>query len=311
MKVLYTGPADQMSLITSRLNGYEIIYATNSDEIRAFLPDCHIIIDASIKFKYTRDELATAKCLELFVAVSTGIAHIDSEYLVERGIPLFSLLGRQEIRNITGTAELAWALLLSLSRKVPQALAHVASGQWDRNSFPGSLLINKTLGVIGCGRLGCWVSRYGRAFGMKSYGYDPYYDMHKNEFDGELVDLKQLLTESDFISLHVSLTPTSKNILSHAEFDIMKKGVVIINTSQSQAIDESALLDAIITGRVAGAGLDVLRDEPNINNSELYKYSLYHDNLVITPHIGGYCPESLVAVLNLSCDRILEFKGDR
>jgi len=308
MKVLYTGPYDDV--VRDKLSNHEVLLGDSDEAIRSLLPEATVIVDASIKFRYTQEELSKAQNLELFVAVSTGTGHIDADYLASKQIPLLSLLGRKELLDITGTSELAWGLIMSLARRIPDAKDHVAQGKWDRTAFPGTMLNKKTLGIIGCGRLGSWMCRYGSAFGMECLGHDAHGASHLfTAYGGHLRTLDEVLTQSDVITLHVSLNDSIKNLIGPDQFDKMKAGVILVNTSQSCAIDESALLDNLRSRKVR-AGLDVMSGEPNITSNPLYKYSLENDNLILTPHMGGYCPESVVAVLELSCSRILEHYGE-
>ena len=145
---------------------------------------------------------------------------------------------RDLLLNLTPAAELSWGLLMACARKLPSAFDHVKSGQWDREQFPGIMLRGKRMGIIGCGRLGGWVGRYALAFGMEVLGYDPYVDPLPDGFTR--VTLEELVCTSDFISVHVHLSEETRGLVSRKYFEMMKPGIVFINTSRGAVIDETA-----------------------------------------------------------------------
>jgi D-3-phosphoglycerate dehydrogenase len=172
------------------------------------------------------------------------------------------------------------------------------------------MLRGRSLGIIGCGRIGQWMARYGHAFGMRCRGYDPYLTAWPEHLIR--TDLPELLAVSDFVTLHVHLTEATRGLLRREHFEAMKPGAVFVNTSRGELVDEAALLDALRAGRLRGAGLDVLAGEPEIADHPLRRYAAEHGNLVITPHIGGYSPDALATVLRFSAGRIRAyFEGER
>ncbi len=192
-------------------------------------------------------------------------------------------------RNITAAAELSWLLLMSVARPFRAAIQEPLAGEWDRNKYPGTMLRGRTLGVIGCGRIGTWVSRYAAAFEMKVLGYDPLVSTLPDTF--EPVDLDTLLATSDMVTLHVELQRGRATSARTGSASLrMKRGAVLVNTSRGELVDEAALLDALKSGHLSGAGLDVLQGEPDIDDHPLVGYAREHPNLVITPHIGGLQP---------------------
>jgi len=247
-----------------------------------------------MKARFDREVIERAGRLKVVATSSTGTDHIDVQALRERGIDLLALTHEYEVLDtFTATAEGAWALLLACLRRVPAALDAVRGGNWARWwGFVSFQLSGKTLGVIGVGRLGKMVVEYGKAFRMRVLGCDPV------EFSipgVRRVDLDTLLRESDVILLHVHLDERTRGMLSREAFRKMKGGVVIVNTSRGALIDEDALLEGLLSGKVYAAGLDVIEGEwmEDIGGHPLVRYCRSHDNLVITPHTASATVESI------------------
>jgi phosphoglycerate dehydrogenase-like enzyme len=196
---------------------------------------------------------------------------------------------------------------MACARQLRVAQEHVLAGGWNRADFPGIMLRGKTLGIIGCGRIGTWMSRYAHAFGMTCLGYDPLADPWP-EGIGK-VPLEALLAAADFVTLHVPLTRENSGLVSRECFQRMKRGAVFVNTSRGDLIDEAALLDALESGHLAAAGLDVLQGEPDVEAHPLRQYALKRPNLLITPHVGGYSPDAVRVVVRFSAERILRHLG--
>ncbi|QYR19844.1 hypothetical protein KZ483_18430 [Paenibacillus sp. sptzw28] len=283
----------------------------NPESLSSEFRRCSVFLDASMKVNITSDFIRKAKHLELVVTATTGASHIDGEALQKRNIPLLTLKGQYDFLNqLTPAAEHSWLLLMACARRLRGAINHTMQGHWNRQEFPGVMLRNKSLGIIGMGRIGTWMAQYAQAFEMKVSGYDPYVN---NNFPQHVqsADMDELLSTSDFVSVHVNLTKENKGMINAEKIKKMKKGAVFINTSRGDLVDERALLQAIKEGTIAAAGLDVLADEPNIENSELWKYAKQSDNVILTPHIGGYCMEAVDKAVEFSCQRIISFyKGE-
>ncbi|HEY2124602.1 MAG TPA: phosphoglycerate dehydrogenase, partial [Chthoniobacterales bacterium] len=196
--------------------------------------------------------------------------------------------------NTVSTAEHAFSLLLSVARKIPQADASVRTGSWNRKNFQGVELYNKTLGVIGMGRIGTELSRRAIAFGMRVLAFDPYLSAARaRSLQVELLEeLDDLLAGSDFISFHTPLTPETRHLLNAARLKKTRPGVRIINCARGGLIEESALVDALTSGHVAAAALDVFEEEPLPEASSLRKAP----NLVLTPHLGASTAEAQESV---------------
>ncbi len=248
---------------------------------------------ATLKVRFDKEVIDKAVRLKVIATPSTGLDHIDLAYAAEKGIKVLSLKDDTAfLDSITATAELSWALLLAVVRRIPWAFESAKKGAWARDEFRGHQLSGKTLGILGYGRLGRIVAEYGRAFRMRILACDvreveaaPYVEM---------VDFDSLLAKSDIISIHIHLTKENTHLINKSVFDKMKPGAVLINTSRGAIIDEAALVEALESGRLLGAGLDVIDGEWNENLSShlLIQYANSHGNLVITPHIGGVTDES-------------------
>ena len=229
--------------------------------------------------------------LELLISPTTGHTHLDLKEIQRRGIKLLSLKGESDfLSSITATAELTWGLVLSLTRKIPQALTHTNSGGWQRDLFRGYDLSGQTIGIIGYGRIGRMIEQYAQAFRMNILVHDIISCVPRF---GKFTSFSKLLAGSDFVTVHVDVNPSSVNMFGDTEFKQMKPDAYFINTSRGEIVCESALLDALKSGRLKGAAIDTIRDEssslklPAMRKSKLVKYARMHDKLIITPHLGG------------------------
>jgi len=305
-KIIYLGPDSHLLFISDKLPNFEVLHCNTPELVDAHIADAAVILDAYMKVVFPAERLAKATNLQLVVTATTGANHIAGDVLAARNIPLLTLKGQEHItRNITAAAELSWALLMAVARQLPAALQEAINGEWDRNKFPGMMLIGKTMGVVGCGRIGGWVARYAKAFGMTVLGYDPHFETLPEPF--VRVNLEDLLAQSDFVSLHVTYNEQTKNLMNADRIGMMKKGAVLVNTSRGELIEEPALVAALETGALAGAGLDVLCGEPEIAQNPLVLLAQKNPRVIITPHIGGFSPDALDMVLSFTCGRINNF----
>lgn len=222
----------------------------------------------------------------------TGLDHVDLDACASSGVRVLSLRGETEfLKGIRATAELTLGLTLALLRRLPHAASSANSGAWDRDRFRGTELYSKTAGIVGVGRLGTIVAGYLRALGMDVVGYDPRPDFPEGV--ARITALDEVLSRADILSLHVSYDASTRHLLGRRELGLMKPSSVLVNTSRGGVIDEVALLDALESGRLAGAALDVIDGEPWIGpDHPLVSYARTHDNLVLVPHIGGNTRES-------------------
>jgi D-3-phosphoglycerate dehydrogenase len=199
------------------------------------------------------------------------------------------------LRTVSATAEHAWALLLALLRRIPHAFVAVQCGEWNRDAWRGHELDGKRLGLVGLGRVGCKVARYGLAFGMAVAAYDPY-AVEWIEGVERYPTLTGLLSQSDVVSLHVPLNNETTGMVDTNTLAVLPPGSVLINTSRGEVVNEAALVQALESKHLAGAALDVITHEryPDRRRySSLLAYACTHDNLIITPHIAGATHESM------------------
>lgn len=305
-QVLYLGPLEMAEDVRAHLGaGFQVSVALDELRVKELLPQTHVILDAYMRVSFCDEMLSRASKLRLVVTGSTGADHFDNKALARLGVPLLSLRGQHDLlRNLTPAAEHSWLLLLACARNLRPAVSDVLEGTWDRNRYPGIMLRGKTLGIIGCGRIGRWMAHYAHAFGMNVLGCDPQLE-HLPE-GIERCRLHELLASSDFVTVHVPFNEDTRGLLGKSEFAHIKPGTIIINTSRGAVIDEQELLAALKSGRVRAAGLDVLEGEPNIVGHPLAEYAKTHSNVIVTPHIGGFSPDALKCVLVFCCRRIRE-----
>jgi D-3-phosphoglycerate dehydrogenase / 2-oxoglutarate reductase len=253
------------------------------------IPEFSAIVVRS-QTKVTADVLNAGGKLRVVGRAGVGVDNVDVEAATQRGVVVLNAPGG----NTISTAEHAFSLLLSVARKIPQADATLRAGKWDRKNLEGVELYNKTLGVIGMGRIGSELSRRAIAFGMRVIAYDPYLSATRaRSLQVELVDeLDDLLAASDFISLHTPLTPETRHILDVGRLQRTKRGVRIINCARGGLIDETALANALRDRYVAAAALDVFEIEPLPNDSPLRSTP----NMILTPHLGASTAEAQESV---------------
>jgi D-3-phosphoglycerate dehydrogenase len=284
---------------------------------RAELLDCvsgYDVLLVRLRSQIDREVIDAGTRLRAIVTATTGLDHVDTDYARQRGIAVLSLRGETEfLRTIPATAEHTWGLLLALMRRIPWAFQSVLDGQWDRDAFRGHDLGGKRLGIVGLGRLGRKVARYGAVFGMRVYAYDTSRgEGIENVTQCESLD--ELLRHSDVLTLHVPLNAETEGLVGFDECRLLPPGAVLINTSRGRIVDESALLHALESGRLAGAALDVIAAEQTpviTRQDELLAYADSHTNLLITPHIGGATEESMAATEVFMANKLGGFLEER
>jgi D-3-phosphoglycerate dehydrogenase len=230
------------------------------------------------------------------VSPTTGLDHIDLVEAGRRGVEVLSLQGEAEfLRDVRATAEHTIALIFALLRRIPSAVGHARDGGWSRDLFKGHELHGKTVGIVGFGRVGSLVARYLRAFDVDLLASDPRAEPTSVPDDVQLVALDRLLREADLITVHASLSRETERMFGRTQFQSMKRGAWFINTSRGQLVDEGSLLDALRSGQLAGAAIDVRTGERETveRKHPLVRYAYAHDNLLLTPHIGGCTFESM------------------
>jgi len=310
-RVIYLGPSHALRTVQEVLEPRWTVVAPNPsrEAVLLHLNDAVAILDASMKVRFDGTMLSQAAGLRVVSTATTGADHIDAKALAERRIPLLTLKGERDVlQDLTPAAELSWLLMMACARRLRGAIQHVLDGRWVREEFPGIMLKGKLLGLIGCGRIGSWMARYAWAFGMDVLGYDPFVTPWPNQI--KKAELDEVLSSADFLSIHVPLNDQTRGVIGEREFGLMKPEAVFINTSRGAVVDEAALLKALSAGRIAAAGLDVLDGEPEIASHPLVEYARTHDNLLVTPHIGGYSPDAVKVVVAYAARRIVHALSD-
>ena len=267
----------------------------------AYLASASVIIDDEF--------LGAAPNLKVIGSPSTGTDHMDLDAIDRRGITRFDIAREYELINgFTATSELAFALLLAVNRRLKPAVAAAEGGDWARERYTGFQLSGKKLGILGLGRLGSISARIGRGFGMSVIAHD---SAPVSAPGVEMVDFDTLLSRSDVLTIHVHLTPETEGLIGTAALSRMKQGAILVNTSRGRIVDEAALLDALRDGQIAGAGLDVIDGEwlSDVERARhpLLAHAREHDNLVITPHIGGATVESIYGARVFMARKVARF----
>jgi D-3-phosphoglycerate dehydrogenase / 2-oxoglutarate reductase len=248
--------------------------------------------------KVTEALLQSAGSLRVIARAGVGVDNIDVNAATRKGIIVINAPGA----NTIAATEHTLAMMLSLARKIPQAYITTSGGKWDRNSFKGVELYKKTLGVIGMGKIGVEVAKRAKSFGMNILGFDPYLTEERAEKLGVTkANLDTIAAESDFITIHTPLTNETKGLINKEYLRKTKMGVRFINCARGGIIDENALVEAIVSGHVAGAALDVFEKEP-IANQEL----LHNPNIIVTPHLGASTVEAQEKVAQEVSAEIIE-----
>ncbi|WP_406535602.1 phosphoglycerate dehydrogenase [Methanobrevibacter sp.] len=254
--------------------------------------------------KVTADIIEKADNLQIIARAGVGVDNIDLDAATEKGI---MVVNSPESTSVT-VAEHTMGLILAMARKISIADKSVKEGKWEKKKFMGVELRNKTLGVIGMGRIGSQVVNRCQAFGMDAMAYDPYLPEEVAKQMGVvLTDLETVLVNADFITIHVPLTPETKHSISTEQFEMMKDTAFIVNCARGGVIDEEALYDALANDKIGGAALDVYENEPPAEDSKLFEL----DNIVLTPHIAASTKEAQRDAAIIVADEIIDLaKGN-
>lgn len=267
-------------------------------ELEAAIVDADALIVRS-KTKVTRPLIDWGEKLKVIGRAGSGVDNIDLEAATKRGIIVMNTAGG----NSTSVAEHALALLLSLARHVPQASASIRKAKWEKNTFMGIELRGKTLGVVGLGKIGAEVARFARALKMHVVAYDPFVSAKVAEDMGvQLCTLEEVLAQADFLTLHTSLTDTTRNMINAETIAQMKPGVRIVNCARGELIHEEDLRQALTGGKVAAAALDVFAVEPPVDERLTGL-----PNVIGTPHIGASTIEAQEKVGSEIAEQIRDF----
>jgi D-3-phosphoglycerate dehydrogenase len=228
-------------------------------------------------------ELLEGTTVSLINTCSTGMNHIDVEYCNKNNIEIYSLTKDMELINdLPSTSELAFGLMMSLLRKIPQSKNHVSEYKWDYTQFMGRQIKDLNIGIIGYGRLGKMMYKYCRSFGAKVMVYDPYVT------NIACNSLENMISNADIISLHVHVTPETKYMINHKLLGCSKKNPYIINTSRGEIVVEHDIVNALESGLISGYATDVIENEfDDLKKSPIIKAMNAGKNIIVTPHIGG------------------------
>lgn len=299
MKVLVAEPLSPAAVEKLQAqSGWEIV-VSNPKEYEPHLAGCEALLVRSA-VKVNASVLSKAPKLRVIGRAGVGVDNVDLNAATEAGVLVMNTPGG----NAVSVAEHTLALMLSMARMVPEANASTRSGKWEKKKFLGNELRGKTLGVVGLGNIGQEVVRRALPFEMRIVGSDPYVNPQVAAGLGvELVDLDTLFSQSDYISLHVALTPETKQLVNAASIAKMKNGVRLVNCARGELIDQAALSDALSSGKVAGAGLDVFDPEPPTAGDPI----LGAPNLLATPHIAGSTEEAQEIVGIRIVDQLVEY----
>lgn len=264
-----------------------------------------------IRLAHQIDEIVLTKATKLKVIVSptTGTDHIDQDGAQKADITVLSLKGEDLfLKTIPATAELTWGLLLALIRNIPAASYSVVEGKWDRDAYRGHDLAGKNLGILGLGRIGEKTAKYGLAFGMKVFAFDPKKSAWVNGVE-KINSIEGLFQKSQILLVHVPFDQTTINLIDGRLLAQLPDDAILVNTSRGQVINEEDLLNALRTGKLAGAALDVIRSENSgiPTQSDIVKYAKTHSNLLITPHIGGATIESMKMTEEFMARKMVDF----
>ncbi len=285
-KILISDPLSNKGIeILTKADGLkcDIKPGLSPEELKKIIPEYDAIVVRS-ETKLTREIVEAADRLKVIGRAGIGLDNVDLPAATKKGIVVMNT--PQE--NAVAAAEHTIAMMMAISRRIPQATASMKGGKWEKKKFMGVELYNKTFGIVGIGVIGTIVVERAKGMKMRVIAFDPYISKEAAEKKGvELVSLDELLKRSDFISVHTPLTEETRNLIDKNAFGKMKKGVILINCARGGIIIEKALYEAIKEGKVAGAALDVFEKEPAIGNP-LFEL----EQVICTPHLGASTGEA-------------------
>ncbi len=285
-KVLVSDPISDMGIqMLYDANDVEVVKqpGLSEDELVAIIGEYDALLVRS-QTKVTEKIMNAASKLKVIGRAGVGVDNIDLEAATKRGIVVINAPDG----NTIATCELTFAMMMSVARMIPQAYKKTVGGEWDRK-FVGVELRNKTLGILGMGRIGSEVAKRAKVFGMNVIGYDPFLTEDRAEKIGvKLGTVNEIAAQADFITVHTPLTAETRHLIGKPQFELMKKGIRIINCARGGIIDEMALVEAIEQGIVAGAAFDVFEVEPPQKDHPF----LNNPKIIVTPHLGASTVEA-------------------
>lgn len=285
MKILVCDPIAEDGIAIFKAAGADVEVKTGMkpDELKKAVNGFDALVVRS-ETKITREILDATTHLQVVGRAGVGVDNIDVAAATEKGVVVVNA----PTGNTTSAAEHAIALMMSMARRIPQANASLKSGKWERSKLTGIEVRDKTLGIVGLGQVGSEVARRARGLEMRVIAFDPFVPEERARMLGaDLVTMDELLAQADFLTVHTTLTEGTKKLIGADEIAKMKPTARVINTARGGIIDEAALVDAIQTGKLAGAAIDVFEQEP-ITEHPLFGL----DNVIVTPHLGASTAEA-------------------
>jgi D-3-phosphoglycerate dehydrogenase len=300
-KVLVTDSLAPQGLeLLERTPGMEVDYrpGLSPGELASAIRDAAALVIRSTT-KVTADVIAAARELQVVGRAGIGVDNVDVAAATAAGVVVMNTPGGN---NIT-TAEHTIALLVSLARHIPQANTSMKRGEWEKGRFVGMELFNRTLGIVGLGRIGRIVADRARGLGMKVVAHDPFLDVRRVDLEVELVTLDELLARADAISVHVPRTKDTLGLIGREALAKVREGALVVNAARGGIVDETALLEALEGGRVGGAALDVFVEEPPPRGHPL----VAHERVICTPHLGASTEQAQVNVAVAIAEQVRDF----
>ncbi|MFW9863835.1 MAG: hydroxyacid dehydrogenase [Candidatus Thorarchaeota archaeon] len=302
VRILIADPVADSAVAKMKDAGHDVVIRNSEtdgpveDQIKGF--DCIVVRSAT---KVTKDVIGAADMLKLVVRAGVGLDNVDLEAAKEKGV---KVLNTPEAPTVS-VAEMVIALMFALSRNVTFADSSMKNERWEKKKLKGTELWQKTLGIIGFGRIGCEVAKRARALDMEVLACDVVdIDLACVEYGAERTEIEDLLKRADYVTLHVPLVPATRGMIDQKELEMMKESAFLINTARGGVVDEQALLKALEENKIAGAALDVFEKEPPVD-WKLVK----HSRVIATPHVSSSTSEAQVRVGELTAEKVIaEFK---
>jgi D-3-phosphoglycerate dehydrogenase len=301
MKILVSDSLSKQGIELFHKAGFEVDVNTKlaKEELLKIIKNYDVLVIRS-GTKVTAEVIAAADRLKVIGRAGSGLDNVDTHAATRRGIVVMNTPGG----NTVTTAEHTMAMICAMTRRIPQANASTKAGKWEKEKFMGVELYNKTLGVVGMGQIGGYLTKLAQGVGMNVIGYDPYLAEERARKMGvEVVDLPELYRRADVISVHTPLTPETRSLINRQAIEQMKAGVMIVNCARGGIINEGDLYEALKRKRVAAAAFDVFEEEPVKPDHPL----LTLDNFICTPHIGASTGEAQENVAIGIAEQIVDY----
>jgi D-3-phosphoglycerate dehydrogenase len=304
MKVLVSDPIAKEGIeILQKGAQVDVRTGLSKEELISIIPEYDALVVRS-ETKVTPEVIEAGRSLKVIGRAGVGVDNIAVDAATRRGI----IVVNSPEGNTIAAAEHTMALILALSRNIPQAVASLRTGEWKRSKFVGVEVYGKTLGIIGLGKIGREVAKRAKGFAMEVIANDPFITTeHAERLGVRLVELEELLRQSDYVSLHVPINKDTRMLLSAERIAMMKPGARLINCARGGIVDEKALLAAVEEGRIAGAALDVFEKEPPDPDDPILKC----EKIIVTPHLGASTMEAQIGVAVDVAEQILNVLSGR